>query len=143
MNFFVSSLNACKLSNDLFKLRFLFKMTDKSDKTLKNTVIVLQNITLKKNPVSCISNENDSNINNITKRRYTSSSYIFDEEPLFSDSEEETEYFNNILAVQNLTCIDEMPKRLDVEVQCDITSDNLKIVDVIEKCASFDVGKLT
>lgn len=119
-------------------------MTDKSEKLSKKPITLLQDVIVKSSSINNTQETCRIEESNHNKRRYTSSTYIFDEEPIFSDSEEEAEYYKTVLAFQNyFTHTNESPKKLDVEIQCNITSDDLKIVDAIKKCASIDVSKST
>ncbi|KAJ8945919.1 hypothetical protein NQ314_009006 [Rhamnusium bicolor] len=66
-------------------------------------------------------------VHNSRVRRYTASVLVFDEEPVFSDSDEEKEYNKRILETHKIeTTSNQTSKKSSVEVQCDIPLDDKK-----------------
>ncbi|KAG5873673.1 hypothetical protein JTB14_013339 [Gonioctena quinquepunctata] len=96
-----------------------------------NDITVIQNV-LVKNADDKLAKRKSHN----RKRRVTTSSLYLDEEPVFSDSEEEMEYMRKIFDVSDYVSPPKPPKNREVGVQCDIPEEKSPIA-VIQECCSL------
>ncbi|KAJ8929885.1 hypothetical protein NQ314_017379 [Rhamnusium bicolor] len=91
-------------------------------------------------------------VHNSRVRRYTASVLVFDEEPVFSDSDEEKEYNKRILETHEMeTTSNQTSKKSSVEVQCNIPNkvnvamqcnillDDLKVKEFVKLFANSDI----
>ncbi|KAJ8923358.1 hypothetical protein NQ315_001916 [Exocentrus adspersus] len=123
------------------------------DKGSKNRhITVLQDIVLNRNfthPVlqklqSGYEEKNTFKSTTGTKRRYTDSVYMFDEEPVFSDSDTEIEYHKIVMASmpnakEYLQGMNESRQSNIVEDQSNLTSEEMKILKFIRTCSVTDI----
>ncbi|XP_018569051.1 uncharacterized protein LOC108909262 [Anoplophora glabripennis] len=122
----------------------------------KKRILVLQNVVLDTNNIlqdkmNCnkdgLNSHDNNSIPNVRKRRLTASTYLFDEEPVFSDSDDEEKYCKNVLATQNcFNFPNKTSEKLDAEFRCNLSPDDLKIIEVIneviKECACVNVANV-